>query len=200
VTRLRRLAIEFDIIQLRRTRVVLGAGAHLIDAVLAGEGSPEQTLGLWSDLADALVHPSAPASAPKGTERLHDWLKPWVPRFLGLLYAANADGEPADLDTLTEQLLDEYDHRLPPGDPELFASIAAVTVRQALADLTHHGAVVVTGTNADLDPRHAATAAMLGTAVWAVHPEPGLAVGLSDLGRYLVRQRLLAENADAPLA
>jgi hypothetical protein len=32
-------------------------------------------------------------------------------------------------------------------------------------------------------------------ATWALHPRPGLAVGLTDL----VRQRLLAENADAPL-
>jgi len=40
---------------------------------------------------------------------------------------------------------------------------------------------------------------LLGTEVWAVHPEPGLGVGLTDLGRYLVRQRLLAENAEVPL-
>jgi hypothetical protein len=30
-------------------------------------------------------------------------------------------------------------------------------------------------------------------------PKPGLAVGLTDLGRYHVRQRLLAENSNAPL-
>jgi hypothetical protein len=200
VTRLWRLAIEFDIIQVRRTRVVRGAGAAVVDAVLAGEADPEETLGLWRDLADRLVHPPAPASAPKGGERLRDWLKPWAPRSLGLLYAATAGGEPADLETLTDQLLDEYDHRLPPDDPDLFANLAALTVRQVLADLAHHGAVVVTGASGEPDPRHAATAALLGTATWAVHPEPGLAVGLTDLGRYLVRQRLLAENADAPLA
>jgi hypothetical protein len=80
-------------------------------------GSLEQTLGLWCDLADALVHPPAPTLAPKGMERLHDWLKPWMPRFLGLLYAASAAGEPADLDALTKHLLDEYEHRLPPGTP-----------------------------------------------------------------------------------
>lgn len=200
VTRLWRLAVEFDIIQVRRTRVVVGAGANLVEATLAGEGSAEQALGLWCDLADALIHPPAPASAPKGMERLHDWLRPWMPRFLGLLYAANAASGPADLDALIDQLLEEYEHRLPPGDPELFASIAAVTVRQALADLAHHGAVVVTGAIGELDPRHAASAALLGTEVWAVHPEPGLAVSLTDLGCHLVRQRLLAENANAPLA
>jgi len=199
VRRLWRLAIEFDILQVRRTRVVIGAGANLVDAAVGGEGSPEQTLDLWCDLSDALVHPPAPTSAPKGMERLHDWLKPWMPRFLGLLYAANVAREPADVDALTEQLLDEYEDRLPPGDPDVFASIAAVTVRQSLADLAHHGALPVTGTSGEPDPRHAATAALLGTAVWAVHPEPGLMVGLTDLGRYLVRQRLLAENADAPL-
>lgn len=200
VTRLWRLAVEFDIIQVRRTRVVVGAGADLVEAALAGEGSAEQVLDLWCDLADTLIHPPASASAPKGMERLHDWLKPWMPRFLGLLYAANASGEAADVEALMEQLLEEYEHRLPPRDPELFASIAALTVRQALADLARHGAVVVTGAAAEPDPQHVASAALLGTEVWAVHPEPGLAVSLTDLGRHLVRQRLLAENADAPLA
>lgn len=199
VARLWRLAVEFDIIQVRRTRVVRGTGAAVVDAVLAGEAGAEQTLDLWRDLADRLIHPPAPASVPKGGERLHDWLKPWVPRSLGMLYAAAAGGEPAELETLTDQLLDEFDHRLPPGNPDVFAHLAALTVRQALADLAHHGAVVVTGAGDEADPRHAATAAVLGTAVWAVHPEPGLAIGLTDLGRYLVRERLLAENADAPL-
>jgi hypothetical protein len=31
---------------------------------------------------------------------------------------------------------------------------------------------------------------MLGTAVWALNPKPGIVVALTDLGRYLVRQRL----------
>jgi hypothetical protein len=199
VTRLWRLAIDFDIIQVRRTRIVRGDGATLVSAILAGEAGTEQTLDLWTDLADALVHPSAPARTPKGAELLHDWLRPWMPRFLGLLYAANAGGEPADVEALWDLLLDEYEQRLPPGDPELFAGIAAVGVRQTLADLVRHGAVVVTGANTEPDPRHIATAALLGTAVWAVHPEPGLMAGLTDLGRHLVRQRLLAENADAPL-
>ncbi|GGM83718.1 hypothetical protein ACFFX1_36140 [Dactylosporangium sucinum] len=199
LTRLWRLAIEFDIIQLRRARVVAGAGADLLSAALKGEGSAEQTLDLWTELADALVHPSVPASAPKGGEQLRTWLQPWVPRYLGLLYAASATGEPADMDALTEQLLDEYDHRLPPGDPELFAGLAAITVRQTLAGLAHHGAVAVTGANGEPDPRHVVTAGLLGITAWAVHPEPGLTVDLTDLGRYLVRQRLLAENAHVPL-
>jgi hypothetical protein len=40
---------------------------------------------------------------------------------------------------------------------------------------------------------------MLGTAVWALNPKPGIVVALTDLGRYLVRQRGLAENAHALL-
>jgi hypothetical protein len=124
----------------------------------------------------------------------------WAPRSLGLLYTAIAGGEPADLEALTDQLLDEYEFRLPPDDQGLFAGMAAVSIRQVLADLAHHGAVTVTGTGGEPDARHAATAALLGVATWAVHPEPGRAVGLTDLGRYLVRQRLLAENADAPLS
>jgi hypothetical protein len=32
-----------------------------------------------------------------------------------------------------------------------------------------------------------------------LHPEPGLKLDLTDLGRYLVRQHLLAENTVVPL-
>jgi hypothetical protein len=199
VTRLWRLAIEFDIIQVRRTRVALGGGAELVSATLSGAGSAAQTLDLWCDLADALVHPPDPVSAPKGGGHLRDWLRPWAPRLLGLLYVASASSGPADLDALTDQLLDEYAGRLPPGDPELFAGLAAITVRQTLADLAQHGAITVTRATDDPDPRRAVTAAVLGTTVWALHPEPGLTIDLTDLGRHLVRQRLLAENAEAPL-
>src|SRR5262249_7717424 len=143
VTRLWRLAIEFDIIQLRRTRAVPGGGAELVSAALSGAGSPQHTLDLWCDLADALVHPPDPASAPKDRPHLPGWLQPWAPRFLGLLYAASASSGPADLDTLTDQLLDEYAQRLPPGEPELFAALAAGNVRQTMADLAQHGAVTV---------------------------------------------------------
>ena len=136
---------------------------------------------------------------PKAREHLHDWLQPWVPGFLGILYTATATGESADLDLLTDQLIDENAHRLPPGEPDLFAGLAAAAVRNTLADLAGHGAVTVTGVGDESDPRQAAAAAALGTTMWALQPEPGLAVGLTDLGRYLVRQRLLAENANAPL-
>ncbi len=199
LARLWRLAIEFDIIQVRRSRVALGRGAGLVSAALTGEGDHQQTLDLWCDLADALVHPPAPVSAPKGSNQLRDWLHPWAPRTLGLLYAASAAGKCADLDELTQQLLAEYDHRLPPGDPALFAVLAAAAVRQVLASLAHHGAVTVIGADDEHDSRHAVTAAVLGTAVWTLDPKPGLSTELTDLGRYMVRQRLLAENANVPL-
>jgi hypothetical protein len=199
LTGLWRLAIEFDIIQLRRTRVVPGTGAKLVADALTGDGAADQTLDLWTELADALIHPPEPPTMPKGGEHLRDWLQPWVPRFLGILYTATAAGEPVDLDLLINQLLDEYAHRLPPGDPDLFAGLAAVAVRNALSDLADHGAVIVTGVGDELDPSQATAAAALGMATWALQPRPGLAVGLTDLGRYLVRQRLLAENANAPL-
>ena len=138
---------------------------------------------------------------PKGGEHLRDWLQPWMPRFLGILYMATAAaGEPADLEHLTEQLLDEDAHRLPPGDPDLFAGLAAAAVRNTISDLVDHGAVTVTGARDDVDPSHGAAAAALGTTTWALNPQPGLVVGLTVLGRYLVRQRLLAECANAPLA
>ena len=199
LTRLWRLAIEFDVLQLRRTRVVAGSGANLIAKTLAGTGEPDQVLDLWSDLADELLDPPAPAIAPKNGEHLRDWLRPWMPRFLGILYTATASGEPALLDTMIDQLLDEYERRLPPGDPALFAGLAAAVVRNTLSDLAAHGAVAVAGIGDEVSTQQAAAAA-IGVAPWALYPEPGLTVTLTDLGRYLVRQRLLAEGAHAPAA
>lgn len=197
LTRLWRIAIEFDVIQLRRTRVIPGAGAGLVTAALAGDATPTQALDLWSDLADALIHPPDPFSMPKGGDRLRDWLQPWAPRLLGMLYETSAAGQAADLATLSAQLLGEYAHRLPPGDPDLFAGLAGLAVRSTLADLANHGAV--TGASIDHDPRVSATAAVFGSPTWALTSAPGLTVELTDLGRYLIRQRLLAENAHAPL-
>ncbi|MCK9902154.1 hypothetical protein CC117_25535 [Parafrankia colletiae] len=200
LARLWQLAIEFDVIQLRRTRVVPGAtAAHLQDA-LAGAGKPELTVELWTDLADVLIQPVEPPTKPREGEHLRDWLRPWVPWFLGSLYTATAAGEPADLDLLTDEVLDDHADQVPPGDPEMFAALAAASIRMTLASLADHGAVTVTGAPEDIDPRQAAAAAAIGTAPWAVLPSPGLTVDLTDLGRHLVRRHLLAENADAPLA
>jgi hypothetical protein len=199
LTRIWRLAIEFDVIQLRRTRVVAGSAADLIAQTLAGTGEPEQVLDFWSDVADQLLDPPAPATAAKNGEHLRDWLRPWMPRFLGILYTATASGEPAVLDTRIDQLLDEYEPRLPPGDSALFAGLAAAVVRNTLSDLADHGAVAVAGISDEGNTQQAAAAA-IGVAPWALNPQPGLTANLTDLGRYLVRQRLLAEGAHAPLA
>ena len=98
---------------------------------------------------------------------------------------------------MIDRLLDEYEHRLPPGDPALFAGLAAAVVSNTLSELADHGAVAVAGIS---DEATAQQAAAIGVAPWAVHPQPGLTANLTDLGRYLVRQRLLAEGAHAPLA
>jgi hypothetical protein len=199
LTRLWRIAIEFDVIQLRRTRVIPGAGAGLVTAALAGDATPTQALDLWSGLADALIHPPDPVSIPKGGDHLREWLKPWAPRSLGMLYATSVTGKPTDLDTLTEQLLAEFAHRLPPSEIDLFAGFATMSVRNTLADLANHGAVTVAGASIGHDPRYGAIAAVLGTTTRALSPTPGITVDLTDLGRYLIRQRLLAENAYVPL-
>jgi hypothetical protein len=190
------LGIEFDVVRLHRARVVPGPGADLVAEVLAGSAPVQEALELWADLAEMLIHPITPMHAEKGTEHLRDWLDPWTPLFLDLLYAAG--GGPADLEALTDRMLGEQAGRLPGGDPELFAGIAATTVRNILAALARHGAVAVTGGTED--PERAAVAAAYGTALWAMWPQPGLTVALTDLGTYLVRRRLLAEGAEAPVA
>jgi hypothetical protein len=190
------LAIDFDILELRRTRIAPGDGAALVTAALSGGGDPTRTLDLWSDLADALVHPPV----PKGGDALQGWLDPWAPRFLGRLYGRIAAGETTvELEDATDDVIDEYASQLPPGDPDLFAALGAARIRTVLADLADHGAIAVTGLREDPDDRVAKAAAELGVASWSMQPVPGARVALTDLGRYLVRRRLLAENADAPL-
>jgi hypothetical protein len=198
LTRLWQLALEFDVIQVRRTRVVLGAGTNLVTDVLAGTAAPEQALELWSDLADAIVHPPVPARATKDGGSVREWLRPWTPRFLGLLYAAST--QTSGFDDLVDQMLTEYAHDVPPDDGDLLAGVAATVVRQTMAELTGHGAVEVSGVDADPDPRDVAAAAALGTTAWALRPQPDLVVGLTDLGRHLVRRHLLTEGAEAPLS
>ncbi|WP_327006808.1 hypothetical protein OHA72_05745 [Dactylosporangium sp. NBC_01737] len=189
LTTLWQMGIEFDVVQLRRTRVVPGRGADLVGAALAGTAPVRETLELWADLAEVLIHPVTPMHSEKGTEHLRSWLDPWTPLFLDLLHSA---GGPGDLEALTDRLLDEQAGRLPGGDPELFAGIAGTAVRNILATLARHGAVAVTGVTED--PERAAVAAAYGTALWAMWPQPGLTVELTDLGRYLVHRRHLSEG------
>lgn len=190
------LAIDFDILQLRRTRIVLGRGAD----PLRGDAEDEEFLSLWAELADALIKPAAMPDAPRDRDLLDDWLQPWAPRLLGLLYAATApDGAPTDLDVLVAQLLDEYASRLPASDPDMFAHLATTNLHHVLGALADHGAVAADTDDApEPDPVALAGSVVFGIPPWAVQPTKGLRIGLTSLGRYLIRQRLLAEGAHAP--
>lgn len=92
---------------------------------------------------------------------------------------------------------------IPPAGPEIFAELAAGAIRQPIADLAGHGAVEVSLPSAhpkDQLPGTAQEAARgLGTQPWALFPVPGIQVRLTELGKYAVRERLLAEGAPVPL-
>jgi hypothetical protein len=178
-------AIEFDVVQLRRGRVVRGPGADLVARVLAGTATAREALELWSGIADVLIHPVTPLHAEKGTEFLRGWLDPWTPLFLDLLAATG--GGPADLAALIDRLLEQESDRIPGGDPELFTGVAGTAIRNILAHLDRHGAVTVAGFGDD--PARAAAAAAFGTSAWAMWPQPGVTVELTDLGRHLMSVR-----------
>ncbi|GAA3232283.1 hypothetical protein ACFO1B_20755 [Dactylosporangium siamense] len=184
LTNLWQTGLEFDVVQLVRGRAVRGPGADLVDAVLDGTAPVPAALELWTDLADVLIHPITPLHAEKGTEPLRRWLAPWAPMFLDLL---GATAGPADLQALTDRLLAEQAGHLPRREPELYRRIAGTAIRNILATLARHGAVTVTGFTADPDREAAAAAA--GTTTWAMAPEPGLTVELTDLGRHLMSVR-----------
>jgi len=87
---------------------------------------------------------------------------------------------------------------------EVFTELASLAVLQPMADLAEHGAVELSPSPAELRKRLPAAvrdaAGALGTQPRALSPPPGIRVRLTDLGRYAVRESLLAGGARVPLA
>jgi len=199
-----RLSLEFGVLSLRRTRVVAGPGLHLAEQVLRGAAEADDALTLWAGIYDELLCPAPLSGAAQSADALAEWLGVWAPRFFGLLYALGQDTGWADLDGLIARLLDEHAELLPPAEHGVvFTELASLAVRQPLADLAWHGAVEVSQPAAEPREQFAVAAReeapRLGTQPWALSAWPGIRVRLTDLGRYVVRQGLLAEGERAPL-
>lgn len=141
---------------------------------------------------------------PAGLEQLHEWLRPWAPQLLSLLYRRVSD-DPSDLDVAIDDLIEENAGLLPHAESDLFAGLVAAHLRQVLSALERHGAVRVTVTASTARTADQQTAmavlgmGVLGMADWAMFDDSAT-VKLTDLGCYLVRERLLAERATVPLA
>ncbi|MDT0468379.1 hypothetical protein [Streptomyces gibsoniae] len=211
--RLRRLwdlAREFGFLEVRRTRVVPGPEASVLDRVVTGSAADDgETLGLWDDLYETLF--GDPDADTDRSDDLRLWTDHWAPLALGLLYEHTANGEDCvDLGDLTDELLASHPEDFPSDDDDddepiaFLSALATMAIRHALAAQQRHGTVeVLTGeefaeavaTAPDSMHRIGTT---LGAPLWALLPLGDVRVRLTALGRYAVRRRLLAEGAQAP--
>jgi hypothetical protein len=195
------LALELDVISLRRTRVIQGDALPVVHAALRGDGAPEPALDMWDEIFGELVHPGSDAVAPE-QQRLRDWAQPWTPRLLGRLCTEYPDGEFADVKSLVGEVISERSEAIPPGDTEMFTAFVLALLLRSLSVLAEHGAVEVDAPSLpDELPTDAAAAAMaVGMALWVVSPPDGLRVRLTDLGRRSIYKRLPATAGAPPMA
>jgi len=195
------LATELDVLTLYRTRILPGSGAALVEAALRADGSGGQALQLWSDIFDELVQPTAPPDPSTKADPTREWTRIWPPRFLILLYSRCPDGEFADFNELTKELL-AGQPLVPDQDTEMFEALATLVVAKTLADLDEHGGVQISRpARPALPPGAEQAAAALGTLASALlFAGAGIRVRLTDLGRYAVQRQFLPDPAEAPVA
>jgi hypothetical protein len=186
-----RLALDVEALQLHRTQVVAGPGLPVLERLLTEEADTEEILRTWHEIADvAITGPAALDVRDLETLELAEFSRPWGPRALGELYRA----ESADVEDLVDELVELYEDE--EADDLTFELVGAAT-RTGLLAAHEAGVVEVTlSADAELPPP---TGSLLGEPPWAVYPIPGTTVTLTSLGRYFVRENLLAEGADAPL-
>lgn len=184
MARLWRLALEYSIVEPRRTRLTRGLGADLLERAVDGTAEPATAVALWCRIAtDLLDADTVPNLGQDGLIR--SWLGQWTPHLLRELAAMPDDGASTDLEELVQAVVVSRISRVPRQEREMFTSLAAIAMYNALGALVQHGAAVVEGAP-PADRARTISAAMIGSAPWAVPPEPGLTVRLTDLGRYWV--------------
>jgi hypothetical protein len=191
-----RLALDAEVLRLHRTEVVAGPAYAALEQALAGDTDPQDTVRLWKKIADIAV--SGPTRLAVGDDhrmsRLDEFARPWGPRALGEMYRIN---EEVDLDDLVDKLITDYHG---PDAEEMLSMMAGAAVRAGQLAGTEAGVVAVTvPADAELDPMARRSAALLDEPIWAVVSVPGTRVGLTPLGRHMVRLNLLAAGTTAPL-
>lgn len=194
-----RLALEVEVLRLHRTAVVAGPTFAVLERAMAEDTDPERILRVWKDIVDIAVTGPVPlAVGDIPLSKLDEFSRPWGPRALGELYRST---EPTQLDDLIDKLITDYHGA---HAEEMLAVLIDGAVRTGLLAGAEAGAVDVTApAGADLDTEVDRLArrsdVLLGEPAWAMGSLPGTRVGLTPLGRYLVRLNLLAEGSHAPL-
>ncbi|MEC3978790.1 hypothetical protein [Amycolatopsis sp. H20-H5] len=126
------LALDLDVLSLRRTRVIAGSGLARVQAALSGDAEPAAALALWDEVHDGLVDYLVTVAAAA---------EPWVPHFLGNLYHRQSSGEFDDIRDIVSEVLAERG----PGPLDLFVDgmepVVLPLLLNGLSVLAEHGAV-----------------------------------------------------------
>jgi hypothetical protein len=180
------LALETELLQLRRVGVVAGPRLPAAERALAGEGEPDEALGLWAEV----FHLKASGDGwmrERENPEIREWLAPWGHLALGAIYRA---GRPMTVDDLVQGLVADNPGVVP--DDGRLPHLMATYILGVLFELSEHAAITLTG---DLD----AEVGFLGQPTWVADPPDGLTVNLTALGRYALREDLIANGVKAPL-
>jgi len=198
------LAVETELIAVRRSGIVPGPRIGECDRLDHGPEADEVALGLWEELFDLTARQAAtpPADPQSPANALSKWAGGWGPRALTMLYERQAANDIAELvATLVSEHEATLDHEESTEGAIVLAGLPGLTVRGTLAELADHGAVTITApvppdTRAATPARPALAA--IGLPAWALDNAPGVTARLTPLGTWAVRRALLAEGAQAP--
>jgi hypothetical protein len=200
------LAVETELIAVRRTGILPGPRIGEFDRLDHGPDADEVALGLWEELFDLTARQAAtpPADPQPPLNALSEWAGRWGPRALTMLYERQAAIEIAEL---VASLVSEHQATVDHGEftegALVLAALLGLTVRATLAELADHGAVTITTpAPADIQPATPAAPALaaIGLPAWALDDAAGVTARLTPLGTWAVRRALLAEGAQAPVS
>lgn len=200
------LAVETELITVRRSGILPGPRIGECDRLDQGPDADEVALGLWEELFDLTARQAAtpPADPQPSLDALSEWSRQWGPRALAMLYERQAA---IDIAELIASLVSEHQatmhHEESTNGPLVLAALLGLTLRATLAELADHGAVTIT-TPIPPDTQAATPTgpalAAIGLPAWALDDAPGVTAQLTPLGTWAVRRALLAEGAQAPAA
>lgn len=190
-------AVAAQLLRVGRRCATEGPALATAEAMLAGEEPDEPSLRLWRELFEAMVSEPDPRLLETIPRDFTRWW--WAPKALTRLYRLG----PVDLEKLVAALLPERGSN-EAADENLLPRVADVLIRTRMNLALRLGALTATYdpelfiSSLTADQRR--EVGLLDVEPWTLHPKPGVEVELTALGRYAVRENLLAEGADAPLA
>jgi hypothetical protein len=200
------LAVETELIAVRRTGILPGPRIGECDRLDHGPGADEVALCLWEELFDLSARQAAtpPADPQPPLNALSEWTGRWGPRALTMLYERQAAIDIAELvASLVSEHQETADHEESSEGALVVAALLGLAVRATLAELADHGAVTIT-TPIPPDAQAATPAgpalATIGLPAWALDDAGGVTARLTPLGTWAVRRALLAEGAQAPVS